>query len=435
MTPTLPVRERRAQQTMKRALLILLLLLAAAEFFIRGPLRYFRSGFGWSDITQVYVPSRAWIEGANPYSVDNFIALHREATNQVVDRTGFRSHSPHPLTTLVVFSPVASLPWPLAHKLWAIFTGTIILPAIFCLGSFLGPRAFDRKLGFAALTLALAPLHTGIAAGNVSVPAIALCAIAFWAVARKEHNLAGVLIAIAACLKPQIGGLFVLYYLARRQWRVALVAIGVSLAVFLVGIGRLEWSGSPWWNDFLANAQAAKQDRLMDFADPGPLRYTMINLQVLLYTLLPNPVIASAGALLIGVALWGGWARFGLRSPAFASDLLMASAFLIIGLLPIYHRNYDATLLIFPLCWALSPEAARYGRARWLALLVMVPFLLPGPTLLQSLTRRGFLYPSITSGWWWDAFLMPHQTWLLCILCVLLLRALATRPDPAVRAI
>lgn len=416
---------------MKRGLLILLLLLAATEFVVRGPIRYFRTSSGWSDIMQIYVPARAWLQGKNPYSADNFVTLYHLATNLEVDRDGFRSHSPHPLTALVVFSPLAALPWWLAHLLWTALIAAIIIPAILCLNTFLDGGGSHHRLALAAMTLALAPLHSGIAAGNVSIPAIALCSVAFWAADQDKENLAGALIAVAACLKPQIGGLFLLYYLLRRRWKVALVAMGIGAAVFVLGVVRLQWAGTPWWNDFLENARAARHNRLMDFAIVDPLRFTMLNLQVPFYALWPSSLLANAAALFIGLGLWGRWAWSDVRRAAPHAELLLASAFLVIGLLPVYHRNYDATLLIFPLCWALSPQAASYGRARVFVLLTMIPFLLPGPTLLQSLADRKFLPQSITGGWWWDGVVLPHQTWLLLILSIILLHALAAGPKTA----
>jgi glycosyl transferase family 87 len=409
-------------------LLVLLLLLASTEFVVRGPVRYFRTGYSWSDITQVYVPSRAWLEGLDPYSPDNFIALYHDATNGRVDRIGFRSHSPQPLTALVVFSPIAALPWWWAHLLWSVLTGLVIVPAIFSLASFLGVGGIYRKLGLAALTLALAPLHSGIAAGNVSIPAIAVGGVAFWAATHQKDNLAGILIALSSCLKPQIGVLFILYYLLRRQWKIALVGIGLSTAVLIVGTGRLEFSGALWWEDFLANARAMQHHRLMNFDDPSPIRFTMINLQVLLYAIISSSLVANAGAVLIGVVLCGKWAYYGLRSVAARSELLLVSTFLVIGILPIYHRNYDATILIFPLCWALSPQAELYGRGRWLAGLAMAPFLLPGPMLLQSLADRRAMPEWIVNGWWWNTILMPHQTWLLLALSIFLVQAVAFAP-------
>jgi hypothetical protein len=420
------------EQNTKR-LLILLLVLAATEFAIRGPLRYIQdppSGIAWSDITQIYVPSRAWVKGENPYDPNIFMALYHEATNSAVDRVSFRSHSPHPLTTLVVFSPIASLPWPVARAIWAILMSAIIFPAILALGSLLGVGNSIGKIEFASATLALAPLHTGIAVGNVSVVAIALCVIAFSAGQREKENLAGTLIALAGCLKPQIGALFLLYYLLRKQWRIAWVAIAVGSAVLILGTARLELAGTFWWVDFWRNAALMEHNRLMDFADAGPIRFTMINLQVVFYGLLHSSRFANAGAILVGIGLWGKWAYSVFRTGAKRSELLMASAFITIGMLPSYHRNYDAFLLIFPLCWTLSSEALGYRRSRVLALLTMAPFLVPGPMLLQSLVNKGIVSRTMANSWWWNNFVMPHQTWLIFVLSLVLLHALSAEPQP-----
>jgi hypothetical protein len=420
-----------------KRLLILLLLLAATEFVFRGPLRYLQVpsyGIAWSDITQIYIPSRAWVMGKNPYDPDTFIGLYREATNVVVGRVSFRSHSPHPLTTLVVFSPIASLPWPVARVLWLMLMSAIILPVILLLGSLLGTNNSIGKFELAAATLALAPLQTGIAVGNVSVMAIALCAIAFWASMNEKEGLAGTLIAVAGCLKPQIGALFLLYYLLRKRWRIAGIAIAVGSAVFTLGIARLEFAGIVWWRDFWRNAALMEHNRLMDYADADSIRFTMINLQVALYELVPSSRFANAGAILVGLGFWGRWTYSVMRTAAKRSELLMASAFLTIGLLPSYHRNYDALLLIFPLCWTLSSEALAYRRHRVLALLLMAPFLIPGPMLLQSLVDKGIVSRTAASTWWWNDFVMPHQTWLIFLLSAILLYALSAEPDSGFEA-
>src|SRR5262249_8754304 len=59
---------------------------------------------------------------------------------------------------------------------------------------------------FLALGVAFAPLHTGIALGNLIIPAAAGAMLAVWASAKNRELLAGVLLALATGLKPQIGG-------------------------------------------------------------------------------------------------------------------------------------------------------------------------------------------------------------------------------------
>ncbi len=418
-----------------RLLWILLLVLSVTEFAIRGPIRSIQvppSGSTWSDITQIYVPSRAWVMGRDPYDPDTFLAFYQRAANPIADRASFRSHSPHPLTTLVVFSPIACFSWPVARVLWAILMSAIVFPAIFLLGSLVDTARSVRTIELAAATLALAPLHTGIAVGNVSIMAIVFCVIAFWAALHEKENSAGTLIALAGCLKPQIGALFLLYYFLRKRWRIVWIAIAVGSAVFILGTARLELQGTLWWNDYWHNAGLMAHNRLMDFADAESLRFTMINLQVVLYGLRPSSLFANAGALLVGLGLWSRWAYSVFGAAAKRSELLIASTFITIGLLPSYHRNYDAFLLIFPLCWALSSEAVGYRRLRALALLIMAPFLIPGPMMLQSLVDKGIVSRSAAASWWWNDFVMPHQTWLILILSIVLLCALSAEPESGI---
>ncbi|HEX4425796.1 MAG TPA: hypothetical protein VH079_10380 [Terriglobales bacterium] len=52
----------------------------------------------------------------DPYSPQNFFVLAQQATGASPTTSNIGSHSPYPLTTLVVVSPIAALPWPVAHE-------------------------------------------------------------------------------------------------------------------------------------------------------------------------------------------------------------------------------------------------------------------------------------------------------------------------------
>ena len=74
----------------------------------------------------------------------------------------------------------------------------------------------------------------------------------------------------------------------------------------------------------------------------------------------------------------------------------------MICLLPVYHRNYDAALLIFPLLWSLSPAAPQVHVHQRLALILMAPFAVPGAWMLESMQNAGRLPHYLTAEWWWD---------------------------------
>src|SRR5205085_11944658 len=103
-----------------------------------------------------------------------------------------------------------------------------------------------RTLILLGATLASAPLQFGILSGQLSLPAISLCVLAFWCVARSREKLAGLLLGLACAIKPQIAGPFVVYYLVMRRVDVAKYAfvVGTSiLAIALVGmkLAHVDW--------------------------------------------------------------------------------------------------------------------------------------------------------------------------------------------------
>lgn len=103
---SLSTREQTSAPRIKTILLVAFLLLAATEFVVRGPLRFFREGYRWSDVSQVYLPAVNWIHGRNPYGPADFVARCKEVGINCPPATDIRTHSPYPLTTLVVMSPL-----------------------------------------------------------------------------------------------------------------------------------------------------------------------------------------------------------------------------------------------------------------------------------------------------------------------------------------
>jgi hypothetical protein len=108
--------------------------------------------------------------------------------------------------------------------------------------------------------------------------------------------------------------------------------------------------------------------------------------------------------------------------------MLDLSAIAIASLLPVYHRFYDAALLVLPLCWVF----VSFRKARMLgslSLMLVLPFLIPGGTILDSMERSGRIPPTLAGRWWWEVIVVPHQVWMLFFLAVLLLKEMNTVSD------
>ena len=102
-------------------------------------------------------------------------------------------------------------------------------------------------------------------------------------------------------------------------------------------------------------------------------------------------------------------------------ELLSLGAVSVIGLLPVYHRFYDAALLVVPLCWCMAKTYGPLRTVARIALFLMTPFLFPGAAFLQQLANHGKLADVSGRSWWWDDIVMPHETWALLLLCLVLI--------------
>jgi hypothetical protein len=415
-------------------LLLLLLLAVGLEFFVRGPIRFLEASRGWTDISEVYLPSKAWVKGLNPYSPDVFVEQSLQATGNSPSKNDIRSYSPYPLTSFVVIAPISVLPWWCARFIWGATLSLAVGAMIWSLASMGRLTSLFHISLLAAFTLALAPLQTGIAVGNVSILAIALCCIAAFGASANWDLMAGISLALGACLKPQLGICFLIYYVLQKRFRIVFIACGLGIAVFVIGVCRLELSGISWIGDFFRNARRFASECLTaDFTQQNPTRFTLLNLQVLCYSLSQNVLFARIMAPVATFILLAVWLGFSLSKRYRPSELATLSTMAILSLLPVYHRNYDATLLVFPLCFILSKSKEQLCKLEYVMLVLMLPFAIPGPALLQKLAEDGRIPPHIVQGWWWNGMVMPHEIWALLFISILLLYNMIAKSTETLR--
>jgi hypothetical protein len=271
---------------------------------MRGPYRFLVPESRLNDITYIYVPARAMIQGMDPYDPESFARVCRCD----IPATDVRAHSAYPWTIYALMAPLALLSWSQALYVWAAIQVVLVLLMLWALLS-MGELTGLWAAAFVLSALALAPLHTGLASGNVSIAAVALSALAVWAATSRHHYVAAIMLGAALCLKPQIGICFLAYYVVRRNWRVALGAAGVAAAIAGTGFLWLTYNyGMTWLQFFLRNAQGfAANNKFNDFTFGQPMRFTLINLQVLFYSVTGNASFANWLALALGAMMVGVW--------------------------------------------------------------------------------------------------------------------------------
>ncbi|MFZ0805330.1 MAG: glycosyltransferase family 87 protein [Candidatus Sulfotelmatobacter sp.] len=443
--PALPKRDELHSVRTLRIVLYLLLFAAAAEFVLRAPLRYLQFT-NWSDLSQNYAATRIWLRGQNFADPENFVTLWRTEVHSTLDAHTGRTHLAPPPGTLVLMAPIGALPWPAAKIAWLVVLLVSFALTVWALINVAGFRAGSpggsprpilslvkdpRIIAFVAACLALAPFHTGIAAENQTILVVALCTLGIWAATGRRDLAAGLLFGAACSLKPHLGTFIVLYFLLRRRWRLFATAIAFTALLALIAIAWMQICSVSWRADYFHNVKVlATENKIDDFTAANPIRFMLINLQVPFYSFTHQAKSANLLALSTAAVLLALWIYLVLRHSARAPELLSLAAVAVITLLPVYHRFYDASLLAIPLCWSLTALGGRLRHVARAALVLMLPFLVPGAAILQQAVFNHRIPASLSESWAWDGFVMPHQSWLLLALVVLLLYALARESNP-----
>jgi len=420
----------------------LLLLGGASEFLVRGPIRFVRSAMVWNDFLSPYIQADAWAHGKDPYSAASIVLLWpsgnpqpdfiaREAANGTLPaRRGIPSL--YPITSVALLAP---LKWPTAETLWIAINTTALLISLFALVAISGAswRSLRVQFFFAA-ALALAPLHTGIATGNPAVLAITLTVAAVWAARMGQDTTCGILLALAICLKPTIAFALLFYYVLRRHWKIAAVAATLTALITAVAASWLAHERVAWIASYIENnGKILAPGGLADFTSADPLRFNLVNTQVLFYSLFGSISLAQWLSLFLATALFAMWLLLYLKrksqSPEVVEhEFLEISALFVLSLLPVYHRFYDAGLLLWPLGWALL---VGNRRTQLLTMLTVIFFFVPGAALLDHLTQQGRVPASIAHSGWWNKIVMPHEIWSLIALSIMLLFFMRTATHSA----
>lgn len=408
---------------------IVLLVLSFAVFFWRGPWRALRGQSGDVDYAVVYAEGRAWIARQNPYDFPTISSdyLQSGAPRRLrpIRRYTDSVQTPaiFPLAGLM-----ALLPWKVSISVWLVLSCAMyVLASILLAGALPHDWPFTRVCVF-AIGLSFSPVLAGISTGQPSVLAMALIIIAVAPQMLNRPVLAGIALGIAICLKPQLGVFFLLFMARRRSWRAGLIAVAVPAVATAVSLVPLLASHSHWLTSLMANI---KMTSVAGHAnDPSPLNpdaWKLLNFETVL-TLVVNSrtwaTVASMGLVACGLVVW--WKR----SRDIASDdlaryfvLLLCLATLI--LLPVYHRNYDAGVLMLGvvatvLLWRNRPTLSIvFG-------VLLFPFLFPIPAFLAT-----HLGPAASMG---AHLLLLHQVILIATLAIIALLGLKTMA-PARQAI
>ena len=202
----------------------------------------YRHGFFRTDGTDAAIPycgARACWPDQNRSTGRIFKAsiVRRQATTRTFKPTGCRSTPP---ITLVILSPLAGLSWDRYLDAWML--GALILLALTLYGiirladlRWNDPRVILLILFF----LVFAPMRCAFQLGQNTLPAVALSVMSILALRNGRETLAGCLLGLAICFKPQDAMLLPVYFVLLRRWRTVGWSIATVATIAIVAIARV----------------------------------------------------------------------------------------------------------------------------------------------------------------------------------------------------
>jgi hypothetical protein len=400
-----------------------------AVFFLRGPLRALHGKGG--DFSMPYVAGIQYNQKLNPYASADFLAVwHAAGAPAALSVDSSLQRPVYPPSTLLLMAPLSRLSWTHALLTYTILCVVLLGPLLYFLAELIGDNWRSwRRWGFVAYGLALAPIHTAIALGNLSILAFIVCMYSLLLAQKKRDIPAGILLGIALCLKPTSGILILLYMLFSKRWRVLCAGGVVTVLITAAAMIRMSSIAPAWRSDYRQNvAYLTGPQGGGNFASPSTLRFDLLNLQVPIFGIVHSKGSADLLTYLLVGALGMVWLTLLIRKRDVLDYWEASGALILLGLLPIYQRNYNACFVLVALLWAF--QNIRLPIAKWI-LAVSAIFLLPGEALLRDL--YGHIPSAVSQSMLWNVIIMSQATWGVLALVLLLLSSMASTPQPPSR--
>jgi hypothetical protein len=185
-----------------------------------------------SDFTVFYASLQFLLQGKDIYTpihIDAFGLIHTEVTGEKM----FSPNLNPPFFTLLL-SPLGWLSYQAAFWVWSLLSLAFGAMGAVLIQRASGKQDIDYTLILLILLFAYFPTMTNILAGQTTLLVFILVA-GGWVAARQGHErLSGVLLGLTFAIKLFLG-LFIVYFLLQRRWRLATWLLMTVAASWLLG--------------------------------------------------------------------------------------------------------------------------------------------------------------------------------------------------------
>jgi hypothetical protein len=336
----------------------------------------------------------------NPYATSDLVVSAQAAGAQVSEAQFLGAPQVYFPPSLPLFAPLALLPWTLAKAVWI----TCLVGAAFWFLVAIVRQAKAWSVPVACLLLSFAPLHAGFGKGQ---PSILVCALIAASLATPQPYLGGILLGIAACIKPQLALGFLLLAIGLRQGQKLIAACTTGLVVCAAALLWMKPGSLATWLSNLSAGTAGSG--LMSGSNLNPLSFQLINVDTLIPPALFGMLAVSIVYALIAFVTALAVARE--PDPRMAAAVI-AAAVVLVG----YQRFYNAQIL-----WLGIPAMLFLVQGRMSLVLraAYAVFLVPGQTIAATWLH---LRPDGP----WSLLLLRHEA-LACVVMWLIFAGTAIK--------
>jgi hypothetical protein len=398
-----------------------------------GIAAFLGAGFAWKhlspidmgDFKVVYYSARTLLQHGDPYSQRDVLAIYNAEGREnpaepILDRE-VKTRFFYPPTAFIVTVPIALIGFAAGKVIWMILcSGTLILAAILIwdISAEFAPTAAGFLPG-----LLLAGSFWLFMVGNSAAIAVGLCVIATWCFYRERFAWVGVFcLALSLSLKPNDSGLVWLFFLLagatlRKRALQSLAVLIILSLPFVLWV----YSLSPHWTQEL-QGNMASFSASGSIVDPGIAGMagknmdSIVQFQTTFSVFFPNPAVYNLLTWIVCLPLLFIWAAVTVKTrPAGKAIWLGLAVAAPLSMLPTYHFQHDAKLLLLTIPACLMLWEGREALGRWSMVVTVAGILINGDLFTAT---RVMLTRSIV---------VPHPNFasrLVTVLC--------TRPAPLV---
>ena len=365
------------------------------------------------DFKDVYYGERCFVQHRDPYNQNELLRVYfaeggeRPAQAVQGSRTQMivacQMYLP---SAVLLIAPFGLLPWPIAYLIWIGLTACGITAAAVLMWQIASRYATGPPLYLILFVL----LNSGVAfaGGNAAGVVVSLAMIAAWCFLEDRHVTFGIIcLALGLAIKPHDAGPVWLYFLlacvaARKR---ALKSLAIAAVIGVIALVWVQQISPHWLTELRQNLQEFAVPG--SYNDPGPVANRaittgmIIDLQSVTSVIRDDPAFYNTAAYLLCAPLFLYWGYLTIRSQFSRTRAWFAlGAIAPLAMLPVYHRPYDAKLLLLaiPMCAILWSGRKREA---WLSVVLTslaVVFTSDLPLALLSIVTKGMQVPEGPSG-------------------------------------